>query len=73
MVGVYYKLPDQGEPIDEAFLLQLQEASRSQALVLLGDFKHPNICWKNSTAGCKQSRRLLELSLIHISEPTRPY
>ena len=32
MVGVYYRPPDQGEPVEEAFLLQLQEA-RSQALV----------------------------------------
>ncbi|KAK4810519.1 LOW QUALITY PROTEIN: hypothetical protein QYF61_004482, partial [Mycteria americana] len=52
--------PDQGEPVDEEFLLQLQEASRSQALILLGDFNHPDICWKSSTASCKQSRRLLE-------------
>ena len=44
VVGVYYRLPDQGEPIDEAFLLQLQEASHSQALVPLRDFSHPNIC-----------------------------
>ncbi|KAK4825362.1 hypothetical protein QYF61_026881 [Mycteria americana] len=37
---------DQGESIDEGFFLQLQEASRSQALILLGDFNHPNIYWK---------------------------
>ncbi|KAK4821784.1 hypothetical protein QYF61_002200 [Mycteria americana] len=49
-----------GEPIDEAFFLQLQEASCSQALVLLEDFNHPNICWKSSIASCRQSRRLLE-------------
>ncbi|PKU40515.1 rna-directed dna polymerase from mobile element jockey-like [Limosa lapponica baueri] len=52
--------PDQGEPIDEAFLLQLQEASRSQVFVLLRDFNHPNICWKSSMVSCRQSRRLLE-------------
>ncbi|KAK4818274.1 hypothetical protein QYF61_009992 [Mycteria americana] len=52
--------PNQGEPTDEAFFLQLQEASRLQALVLLGDFSHPNICWKSSTASCRQSRTLLE-------------
>ncbi|GAB0206445.1 hypothetical protein GRJ2_003110100 [Grus japonensis] len=40
VVGVYYRPPDQGEPIDKAFLLQLQEASCSQALILLGDFDH---------------------------------
>ncbi|KAK4810861.1 hypothetical protein QYF61_008833 [Mycteria americana] len=60
VVGVYYRLPDQGEPTDEAFFLQLQEASCLQALVLLGDFNHPGICWKSSTASCRQSRRLLE-------------
>ena len=31
-----------------------------KALILLGDFNHPNICWKSSTASCRQSRRLLE-------------
>ncbi|KAK4831065.1 hypothetical protein QYF61_015122 [Mycteria americana] len=40
--------------------VQLQEASHSQALVLLRDFNHPDICWKSSTASCRQSRRLLE-------------
>ena len=76
MVGVYYRLPDQEELIDEAFFLQLQEASRSQALVLLGDFNHPDICWKSNTASCRQSSRFLEciednfLSQV-ISTPTR--
>jgi len=44
VMGVYYRLPDQGEPTDEAFFLQLQEASRSQFVVLLGDFSHPDTC-----------------------------
>ena len=26
----------------------------------MGDFKHPDICWRNYTAGHKQSRRFLE-------------
>lgn len=26
VVGVYYRLPDQGEEVDEQFVLQLQEA-----------------------------------------------
>ena len=60
MAGVYYRLPAQVEPTDKAFLLQLQEALGSQAFVLLGDFNHPNIYWKSSTASCRQSRRLLE-------------
>jgi len=76
VVGVYYRPPNQEEPTDEAFLLQLQDAPRSQAFIPLGDFKPPNICWKSSTASCRQSRRLLEhiennfLSLV-IDSPTR--
>ncbi|GAB0203009.1 hypothetical protein GRJ2_002766500 [Grus japonensis] len=38
----------------------LWEASCSQALILLEDFNHPNICWKSSTVSCRQSSRLLE-------------
>ncbi|KAK4830650.1 LOW QUALITY PROTEIN: hypothetical protein QYF61_012493 [Mycteria americana] len=59
-----------------AMPLTLQEALSLQALVLLGKFSHPDICWKSSTASCKQSRRLLEciedsfLSQV-IDSPTR--
>ena len=53
MIGVYYRPSDQSETVNEAFYLQLQEALCSQALVLLRDFNHPDIC-------CRQSRRLLE-------------
>ncbi|PKU45116.1 tbc1 domain family member 4-like [Limosa lapponica baueri] len=64
------RLPDQGEPIDKAFLLQLQEASHLQALILLGNFKHFDIYRKSSTASCRQLRRLLECTepnfLSHI-------
>ena len=59
VVAVYYRLPDQGERIDEAFFLQLQVASHSQALILLGDFSHPNICRKISTMSYRHSRRFL--------------
>ena len=59
VVGVYYKQSDQGESVDEAFLLQLQEALCSLALILK-DFNHPHICWENNMASCKQPRRLLE-------------
>ena len=45
VVGVCYRPPDQGEPADKAFLLQLQEASHSQALIPMGDLNHPNVCW----------------------------
>jgi len=73
---VYYRLPEQGEPTDKAFFLQLQEASDSQALITLGDFNHPDICWKSSMVRCRQPRRLLEcmddnfISRV-INSPTR--
>jgi len=60
VMGAYYRLPDQGEPADEAFFCQLQEASHLQSLVLLWDYNHPNICWKSSTMRGRQSRRFLE-------------
>ncbi|PKU49447.1 nedd4-binding protein 2-like 2 [Limosa lapponica baueri] len=66
---------DQGEPIDKAFLLQLQEALCSQTLLRLGDSTHPNICWKISSVSCRQSRRLLECIEDNLSQvidsPTR--
>lgn len=42
------------------FLLQLQESSCSQAMILLGDFNQTDICWTSGTANCKQSRKLLK-------------
>ena len=62
VIGVYYRPPDQSEPVDEVFYLQLQEMSQSLALVLLGDFNHLDICWKSSIASSRQSRRLLKCS-----------
>ena len=41
-------------------MLQLQEVSHSRALVLMGDFNHPDICWDSGMAGGRQSRRFLE-------------
>ena len=60
MVGVCYRPPDEEEPVDEAFLLQLQEVSRSWALVPMGDFNHPYICRDSGMAVGRQSRRFLE-------------
>ena len=60
MVGVCYRPPDQEEAVDEAFLLQLQEVSRSRAPVLMGDFSHLDICWNSSMEDGRQSRRFLE-------------
>ena len=38
----------------------LGEISRSLALVLVGDFNFPDICWKYNIAERDQSRRFLE-------------
>jgi len=59
-VGVYYRPPDQEEKVDEAFYRQLQAASQSQALVLMGDFSHPDISWEDHTARHSHSRRFLQ-------------
>jgi len=49
--------------------------SQLLALVLLGDFNLPGICWKYNTAEKKQSRRFLEYVKDNfltqlVSEPT---
>ncbi|KAJ7413876.1 mitochondrial fission process protein 1 [Pitangus sulphuratus] len=44
VVGVCYRSPDQEEEVDEAFYRQLEAASKSQALVFVGDFNYPDIC-----------------------------
>ncbi|KAM6381950.1 uncharacterized protein FN964_003655 [Alca torda] len=68
--------PDQDGETDEAFYRQLKVASQSQALVLMGDFNHPDICWEDHTARHGQSRRLLQciddnfLTQV-VQEPTR--
>ncbi|KAF1501108.1 hypothetical protein FQV17_0014956, partial [Megadyptes antipodes antipodes] len=76
LLGVCYRPPNQDEGADEAFYKRLAEVSRSLALVLMGDFNFPDICWKYNTAERKQSRRFLEcvednfLTQL-VSEPTR--
>ncbi|KAK4811256.1 hypothetical protein QYF61_022153 [Mycteria americana] len=59
VVGVCYRPPNQDEETDELFYKQLGEASRSLALVLVGDFNLPDVCWKYNTAERKQSRGFL--------------
>lgn len=44
-----------------AFFRHLEEPSCQQALVLMGNWNAPNICWRDSLAEHKQPRRLLEL------------
>ncbi|GAB0204603.1 hypothetical protein GRJ2_002925900 [Grus japonensis] len=76
IAGICYRPPDQEDQADEALHRQIGAASCSQALVLMGDFNYPNICWRDNTAGHKQSRRLLEcvddnFPLQVIEEPMR--
>ena len=76
LVGVCYRLPNQDEETDEVFYEQLAEAARSPALVLMGDFNFPNICWEYNLAQKKQSRRFLECMednflMQMIREPAR--
>jgi len=52
--------PDQEEEMDEALYRQIGAASCSQALVVMEDFIHSSVCWRDNTAGHKQSRRFLE-------------
>ncbi|PKU41722.1 rna-directed dna polymerase from mobile element jockey- hypothetical protein [Limosa lapponica baueri] len=58
--GVHYRPPDQGDREDEYLYRQIGAASYSQTLVLLRDFTHPDICWRDNTAGHKKSRKFLE-------------
>ncbi|PKU39374.1 rna-directed dna polymerase from mobile element jockey-like [Limosa lapponica baueri] len=58
--GVCYKPHNQEYRVDEALYRQIRATSCSQALVLMGDFNYPSICWRDNTAGHKQSRRFLE-------------
>ncbi|KAK4830250.1 hypothetical protein QYF61_009317 [Mycteria americana] len=60
MVGGCFRPPNQDEEADELFYKQLGEVSRSLALLLVGDFNLPDVCWKYNTAERKQSRRFLE-------------
>ncbi|GAB0210072.1 hypothetical protein GRJ2_003473000 [Grus japonensis] len=76
MVGVCYRPPNQDEEMDEIFYKQLAEVSKLLALVLMGDFNLPDVCWKYNIAERKQCRRFLEcvednfLTQL-VSEPTR--
>lgn len=59
-VSVYYRLPDQENEVDEAFYTQLEVASQSHPLFLMGNFNHCDICWKSNTAKHTQSRKFLQ-------------
>lgn len=40
VVRFYYRLSDQGDPVDEAFVFLLQEALCLRAFILIGGFNH---------------------------------
>ncbi|GAB0206060.1 hypothetical protein GRJ2_003071600 [Grus japonensis] len=75
IAGVCYRPPDQEDQADEALYRQIGAASCSQALVLVGDFNHPDICWRDNTAGHKPSRTFLECAddnfLLQLREEPR--
>lgn len=60
VVGICYP-PDQEDQADEALYRQIEATSHLQALVLMGDFSHTYICWKeHRMAGHSQFRRFLK-------------
>ncbi|KAK4828864.1 hypothetical protein QYF61_000992 [Mycteria americana] len=67
---------DDGDDRVECLWKQLGEASRPVALVLVGDFNLPDVCWQYNTAERKQSRGFLECVADNfltqlVREPTR--
>ena len=60
VAGVCYRPPDQEEEVDEAFYKQLEVALPPPALVLMGDFNHPDICWQSNKARHTRSRQFLQ-------------
>jgi len=50
IVGVCYRPSDKEDQADKALYRQTGAASCSQALILMGNFNHPNICWRDKTA-----------------------
>ena len=61
VVGICYRPPDQDEEVEEAFYRQLIAASQLHALVIMGDFKYPDICWKAYSA----SQAVQEVPPVH--------
>ncbi|KAJ7423652.1 mitochondrial fission process protein 1 [Willisornis vidua] len=60
LMSVCYRPPYQDDEGDELFYKQLADVSKSEALVLVGDFNLPDICWELNTAEKRQSRKFLE-------------
>ena len=56
VVAVCYIPPDQEKETDETLFRQLEKASPSQALILMDDFNHLDVCWNSNTAGGKKAQ-----------------
>lgn len=63
MVGVCYKPPHQEDGVDEILYRQLAAASHLQTLVLIGDFNHRGICWRDNMSGHEQFQGFLNVSM----------
>ena len=76
LVAVCYRQPNQDEEVDEVFYKRLAEVSQPLALVVMGDFNSPDICWKYNTTERKETGRFLNcveenfLTQL-VNEPTR--
>lgn len=55
VVGVSFRLPDWEEVVDETFLIQLEEVWCSQALMLVRNYNHLDVFWRDNTGGHRQS------------------
>ncbi|KAJ7423638.1 mitochondrial fission process protein 1 [Pitangus sulphuratus] len=76
LVGVCYRPPNQDDEDDELFYKQLADVSKLPALVHVGYFKLPDVCWELHTVEKRQFRRFLECMednflLQLVNEPTR--
>lgn len=60
IVGDCYRLPEGQEETVEVLYRQLKLASQSQTLVVMENFNHLDICWRNHTVRHKQPSRFLE-------------
>jgi len=54
LVGVCYRPLNQDEDTDEIFCKQLGVVSQLLAVVLMGNFNLPDVCWKYNTAEAVQ-------------------
>ncbi|KAJ7423500.1 hypothetical protein BTVI_09530 [Pitangus sulphuratus] len=59
-MGVCYRSPSQNDDADKLFFEELQETSKTTALVLMGDFNLPEINWEHHSAGKNQARGFLK-------------